>query len=535
MTDNPLQLTHDRRFLRRFLLKDRMCYLTADDVAMLRQASEAGDPYAQYAYGRWLFYFNPFDGALLKAEKLFVASKGHVADAQAALGVMIGFGDTATGTMDIDESRHLLEQAVARGSELGAFVLTQQRIYGRFRKAEPEMVLQEIKGRLATERDADPNWHTLQGWSLQELYRDEEAATCFERAMNEGEADACIYLACYYQERGNNALSNEIMEEGIRKGVVSCLVYKADTDDDVFNEMSEEDQQQLHEDIDCRLHRGMQLGDGFCAYYLWLNNYYGSLGYKKDPTQSFVYLQEGVRLGSISCILQMADMARNHELPPHLQPSESEICELWLRAARYNKGSKEALYGLKHSTDPGFLLRHKDELERYWRPLWEHYFPTSLPKQSQQPAKKQKTDIEPMVIVIWPTGHLDIEKADVFKMRSYREMGQALIGADGLDAVHNSPLLQAVAEKAELEQPLVMYVDRDAQAKDLPDNAIGTLLYGHGEVRGPIIICLQDKRHDCHSFTKLEDIVDTYTQIDIHCGGLLIVKDEDDGRWDAFA
>ena len=150
-------------------------------------------------------------------------------------------------------------------------------------------------------------------------------------------------------------------------------------------------------------------------------------------------------------------------------------------------------------------------------------------------AKKQKTDIEPMVIVIWPTGHLDIEKADVFKMRSYREMGQALIGADGLDAVHNSPLLQAVAEKAELEQPLVMYVDRDAQAKDLPDNAIGTLLYGHGEVRGPIIICLQDKRHDCRSFTKLEDIVDTYTQIDIHCGGLLIVKDEDDGRWDAFA
>jgi hypothetical protein len=79
-----------------------------------------------------------------------------------------------------------------------------------------------------------------------------------------------------------------------------------------------------------------------------------------------------------------------------------------------------------------------------------------------------------------------------------------------------------------------MYVDRDAQTKDLPDNAIGTLLYGSGEVRGPIIICLQDTTGDCRTFTKQEDLVGTYNEIDKHTGGLLIIKDVDDGKYDAY-
>lgn len=83
---------------------------------------------------------------------------------------------------------------------------------------------------------------------------------------------------------------------------------------------------------------------------------------------------------------------------------------------------------------------------------------------------------------------------------------------------------------------LVMFVDRDAQAKNLTDNPIGTQLYDQGvEVRGPIIICLQDSLHDCHSFKTMDDLVATYKEINNHCGGLLIIKDEDDGRFDAWA
>ena len=48
-------------------------------------------------------------------------------------------------------------------------------------------------------------------------------------------------------------------------------------------------------------------------------------------------------------------------------------------------------------------------------------------------------------------------------------------------------------------------------------------------------ITQSDPVHDCHSFKTLEDIVRTYVEINNHCGGLLIINDEDDGRYDAYA
>ena len=40
-----------------------------------------------------------------------------------------------------------------------------------------------------------------------------------------------------------------------------------------------------------------------------------------------------------------------------------------------------------------------------------------------------------------------------------------------------------------------MYADRNGYAKDLPDNAIGTMLYGTGaEIRGAVIIALEDNK-----------------------------------------
>ena len=36
------------------------------------------------------------------------------------------------------------------------------------------------------------------------------------------------------------------------------------------------------------------------------------------------------------------------------------------------------------------------------------------------------------------------------------------------------------------------------------------------------------------SFKTLEDLTATYNEINRHCGGLLIIKDEDDGRYDAY-
>ena len=67
-----------------------------------------------------------------------------------------------------------------------------------------------------------------------------------------------------------------------------------------------------------------------------------------------------------------------------------------------------------------------------------------------------------------------------------------------------------------------MYADRNGYAKDLPDNAIGTMLYRTGaEIRGAVIIALEDNRYDTHSFHFQEDLDNVISEISDMTGGLI--------------
>jgi len=526
----PLRITHDWLFLSRFLTKERVVRLTADDVALLRQQAKAGDVYAMYGLGRWLYCMVPTDHSLRKAEKLFRDVCEAVPEAKAAYALMWRYGDTKENRMDLEKSDELLESARLWGSEQAKLQKARFRIFGLFCQAEPEKVAREIESERTCYDDCDPFWHVLLAYAYEQLDRKDEAIKQYEKAINGGCVECYADMAAIYKERGNMALYDSLMEEGIRKGSTYCCIHHTDMNEEDFQELLPDEQQKLHEQVYAQLEKGQSMGSGICAYFLWENYYYGTLGFPEDEQKAAQYLKRGAQLGNVNCIERIATLHTDQEWPEEM--SRSERYELWLRAARYLPDDKEALYHLKYCNDEAFLLRHKEELEKYWKPQWEKHVDDSPLASTSKP--RPKTDIDPMVIIIWSTGHMDIEQVDVSKIASYRLMGQQLIGADGLDAVRNTSLLQIIGDAAELDMPLVMYVDRDAQMKQLPDNAIGTLLYGGAEVRGPIIICQQDATGDCVSFTKQEDLVGTYNEIDKHCNGLLIIKDEDDGKYDAY-
>ena len=530
-----LTITHDEAFLRRFRVKGRIMRLTEDDVQLLRKGAATGNVYAQYGLGRWLYFMAPSDTSMIEAEELFRESMNDVPDALAAYALMWRYGETKENVMDIAKSNTLLQKALKCGSKRAAQQQARFRIFGLFCEAEPAAVAQEIEKRLDNDEDGDPYWHVLLAYAYEQTGRKDDAVGQYEQAIRRGELECYFDMAAIYRERGNMALYDSLMEEGISRGSASCCIYQADMLEEDFQGLTGNEQRQIHEKVANQLEKGLLMGNGLCAYYLWVNFYFGVLGFNEDKTKAVEYLKRGARLGEVNCLERIAMLHSDEEWSE--QMSRTERYELWLRAARYLPDEKEALYRLKSCNDEAFLLHHKEELETYWQSQFKEVLGTSespelehtgIPKGINQPE-------EPMVIVIWPSGHMDLPAVDVAKMKSYREMAQELIGAEGLDAVHYSPLLQQIAEAAGLKQELVMYVDRDALTKDLPDNAIGTQLYGTGqEVRGPIIICQQDSSHDCHSFKTLHDIVSTYTQINNHCGGLLFVKDDDDGRYDAW-
>lgn len=368
---------HDERFLRRFRTKERLMQLTKDDVQLLREAAAKDDPFGQYGLGRWLYYNLPEETSMREAEELFIASKKYIPDALAAYAMMWRYGETKENTMNLKESHKLLQAALKRGSERAALQLARFRIFGLFCEAEPETVAKEIEQRISLsplpaqpspDNDYDPYWHILLAFAYEQLDRKEEAVSQYDEAIAKGEWDAYFYMAFLYKERGNMALYDSLMEKGIQEGSGSCCIHGADMKEDDYEQLASNYQRRIkHEVIESRLDIGVKRGDGMCAYYLWLHTYFGSLGFNGNAMKWSAYLKQGMKLGDVNCIKQMAQLAEDGEWPEPM--SAYDIAELWLRASRYSTDDEDALRGLSRVSDPAFLLKHKEELEHYWQPL----------------------------------------------------------------------------------------------------------------------------------------------------------------------
>lgn len=369
-------VSHDERFLRRFRTKERLMQLTKDDLELLREAADKGEPFAQYGWGRWLYYNLPEETSMREAEELFIASKKYIPDALAAYALMWRYGETKEGFMDLKECDKLLRAALKRGSERAALQMARFRIFGMFCKAEPETVAKEIEQRIGLSpltshpkplTDFDPQWHVLLAFAYEQLDRKEDAVSQYDEAVAKGEWDAYFYMACLYKERGNMALYDSLMEKGINCGSGCCCIHGADMEEEHYEQLPSNYQRRIkHEVIENRLDIGVKRGDGMCAYFLWQLTYHGALGFNGNAKKWSAYLKQGVKMGDVNCIEQMAQLAEDGEWPEEM--TSHDIAELWLRAARYLPTDEDAIRGLSRVRDSAFLLRHKDEWQRYWLP-----------------------------------------------------------------------------------------------------------------------------------------------------------------------
>ena len=80
-----------------------------------------------------------------------------------------------------------------------------------------------------------------------------------------------------------------------------------------------------------------------------------------------------------------------------------------------------------------------------------------------------------------------------------------------------------------------MYYAKKAVTEDVEDNYVGSMLYdGGAEVRGPIIIALEDNEQNISSFENEEDIENVFDAID-ELTGILRRETDDDGRYDPWS
>ena len=482
-------------------------------VRMLPQSisMSSDNPYARYAYGVWLWSCRKDSKSLKKAFRIFEesADKG-IADALQMMSRMYYLGeayDEKTGkfVMDRKLSQDLTSQAVEKGSILAKLRRNRNLFFGTTEvSADRASAITEAERESSAIFSESILWTEQLGWFYEIEDEREKAIKAYEKCIINGYYAPIYDLALMYLEDGDEGYYKTLMKLGMDLGVPDCRILGMENEHR-WESLSGDERLDIYRKLNENLSKGIEQGSGICAYILADALLNGKFGYDIDLDRGKEYADRALTYGFSSGASLVIDAAETLQDPEFI--SDDDLLKLRYDALRY--GIEEQLDYVIKNKETYIEMGYGDQIEKVWMPLWKKNHPEA------------KTQVSPSVIIIQPSGVASVVEADVFCM-SYREMSQ-LIDAEGLDAVHFSePLNQITKTCAFRGYQIAMYADRNGYAKELSDNAIATMLYGTGaEIRGAVIIVLEDNKYDTHSFHFQEDLESVLSEISIITGNLL--------------
>ena len=467
-------------------------------------------PHAKYAYGLWLWACRNDSESLKTAFSIFkgTASKGIV-DAIQMLSRMYWLGEAYDENkdlfvMDRKLSRELTSQAIEKGSILAKLRNNIDLFYGTTEMAADPQTAIALAEQEASAYSESIMWTEQLGDFYNYKGDKDKAINAYGKCIINGHYAPIYDIALIYLNNGDEEYYKTLMELGIELGVPDCMILGFENEYK-WESLSGNEKLDIYRKMKKNLTEGIALGSGVCAYILADALLNGKLGFDMDLRMGKEYADIALTYGFNQAANLVIEAAESIDDPEFI--SDEDLLRLRYDALRY--GNEDQLDYVIRNKETYIEMGYGDQIEKVWMPLWKKNHPEA------------KTQVSPSAIIIQPSGIASVVEADIFCM-SYREMAQ-LIGAEGLDAVHFSePLNQITKACAFRGYQIAMYADRNGYAKDLPDNAIGTMLYGTGaEIRGAVIIALEDNKYDTHSFHFKEDLESVLSKISTITGNLL--------------
>lgn len=486
MQNHIFNITHDRDFLQHFLTTWRTKSISPEMVEKLKENSES-DPYAAYGYGRWLSLVNPDGKSIIKAESLltWAASKG-VQDARAALARMFYEGRIEDDEAMPQMHAFLLDSAYKQGSELAQYQMLENLIYGEYGvRKDPALAADILRKHLEKNPESDPIYYDLLGQAL-ESSDTESAEKAYISSLERGNTESYYSLAHLYRTRREESRACAIAEEGARLGAVNCRRFKAGMEQDDFLALSPEERTILHQEIDEGLDYAIARHDSFACYRKGVLLYLGQLGYSENNEEALKPLSRGCELGNVNCFWLKASIQHIHgdTLSDEMKSSAQDIARAYLQAARMGDRESVTLEQVARGYVTGLLSKYEKEIEQLW--LKEY-----LAANPEEDGTKDSA----CVMLVYPQGFyyaMDVEEDDDLDLEALASLTEAR----GYDIVHYSPILNRITKTLSLDKEschLAMLVDKDGFMRDLPDNMVGTLVYGRGqEIRGTVVFVLED-------------------------------------------
>ena len=469
------------------------------------------NPYSRYAYGLWLWTCHKDSESLKEAFRIFEESaNAGIADALQMMSRMYYIGevyDEEAGKFVINRklSQELTVQAIEKGGILAKLRRNKNLFWGTSEvDADRASAIAEAERESSAIFSESIFWTEQLGLFYEIEGEREKAIKAYEKCIINGYYAPIYDLALMYLEDGDEGYYQTLMKVGMDLGVPDCRILGIENEYR-WESLSGDERLDIYRQMKRNLTEGIALGSGVCAYTLADALLNGKFGYDMDLRMGREYADIALTYGYTAAANLVIEAAEALDDPKFI--SDEELLKLRFDALRY--GIEEQLDYVIRNKDTYIEMGYGDEIEKVWMPLWKKNHP------------EVKTQISPSVIIIQPSGVATVVEADVFCM-SYREMSQ-LIDAEGLDAIHFSGPLNRITEVCRFRgYQIAMYADRNGYAKDLPDNAIGTMLYGTGaEIRGAVIIALEDNKYDTHSFHFKEDLESVLSKISTITGNLL--------------
>ena len=476
--ETTFPITHDRDFLRHFLSRFRVIRLSPEMVETLKAASET-DLYAAYGYGRWLSLVNPEKDSLEKAEGLLTAAMKDVPDAKAALALMHYAGRVSSGEANPLMYEYLMLETPGQWSELRQVIGLENGIFGEHGiKKDPALIADILRGQIQQHPDVDSLYYELLGWAL--LDDEPEAAEkAFRTVIERGDEAGYYGLARLLVTQGRAEEADAVAAEGARNGDFRCRRLWAGMEQEEFENLPPERQEFLHKELAEGLDYAIAHHDAFACLGKACFYYQGILGFETDYEKAIAAAQRGLEMGDSGSAWVLSSIQESGELPEALQMNAADIAWLHLQAVRMGENDLDLLKSLAQDYVCGLLPEQEEEIEEFHL---KSFMDVALEQDDGPDASG--------AISVYPEGFYyawDYDEAlDLDDLA-------CKMGARGFDVVHFSPLLTRLTKALSLEDcHVAMLVDKEGYAKDLPDNMIGTIVYGQGaEMRGPVVFVLE--------------------------------------------
>ena len=505
---DDFELTEDDKFLAYFHDFKAVRKLPKSMVSKLKRSKK---PCARYGYGVWLWLTHKDSESLKTAFKLFEESAANgITDALQLLSRMYYIGeayDENAGkfVMDRKLSRELQAQAIEKGS-ISAKLRRNRDLYLGTEEftADKEAAIAVAERESSAIFSESILWTEQLGWFYQLEGETEKAVNAYEKCIVNGYYVPIFELALIALDEEDFEYYETLMKIGMKLEIPECYALGFEQES-CWDSLDDQDKMNIHVRLKRNLPEGVSLGSAFCAYVMADALLNGKFGFKIDLVKGKEYADIALTYGYNDAASLLIEAAETLQDPEFM--SDEELQRLRYDALRY--GVDDQLDYVIKNKDAYAAMGYGDEIESTWLPIWKKKHPAP------------KTQIDPTAIIIQPSGVVSFVEADIFSM-SYREMAQ-LIGAEGLDSVHFSEPLNQITKNCGFKgYQLAMYADRDGYAKDLADNSVGTILYGRGsEIRGAVILALEDRRYDTYSFHFQEDLDEVFNEISNMTGGLV--------------